>query len=85
MCHMPQEGLVGNRVIPALGLWNVVRAMERAFPVLMSPGMDAVTSSAGASAQGLEELWIQQASAHAWPGVGHDHAALHGTGGRQPV
>ena len=35
--------------------------MERAFPVLISPGVDAVTASAGSSVQGLEELWILQA------------------------
>lgn len=57
-----QEGLVGNRVIPAARLWNVVLAMERAFPVLISPGVDAVKASAGSTDQGLEELWILQVS-----------------------
>ena len=55
-----QDGLVGNRVIPALGLWGVVLAMERAFPILMSPGVDLVKASCGASAQSMEELWVQQ-------------------------
>ena len=57
-----QEGLVGNRVITAARLWDVVLAMQRAFPVLISPGVDAVTASAGSSAQGLEELWVLQVS-----------------------
>ena len=52
---------MGNRAIPPLGLWGVVLAMERAFPVLMSPSVDLAKGSCNASAQGVEELWIQQA------------------------
>ena len=55
-----QDGLVGNRVIPSLGLWGVVLAMERAFPILLSPGVDLVRASHQPSAQSMEELWIQQ-------------------------
>lgn len=58
--HATQAGLVGNRAIPSTGLWNVVLAMERAFPVLLSPGVDAVRSQEASSMGTVSKLWIQQ-------------------------
>lgn len=60
MVHDAQAGLVGNRAIPAASLWNVVLAMERAFPVLMGPGVDAVRPHEDRGQQVLCQLWIQQ-------------------------
>ncbi|KAK9917040.1 hypothetical protein WJX75_000268 [Coccomyxa subellipsoidea] len=57
-----EAGLVGNRAIPSTGLWNVVLAMERAFPVLLSPGVDAVRSQEASGMGSVSKLWIQQAA-----------------------
>lgn len=34
--------------------------MERAFPVLMSPGVDAVRSQQAVGLEAVSRLWIQQ-------------------------
>ena len=56
---------MGNRAVPAANVWAVVQAMEKAFPVLMSPAVDAVRAMTAAlhpTAEALALLWIQKAS-----------------------
>jgi len=55
--------MVGNRALPTKKLWAVVQAMEKAFPVLMSPSVDAVramTDDLHLTAEALALLWIQK-------------------------
>ena len=56
---------MGNRSVPAGSVWAVVQAMEKAFPVLMSPAVDAVRASESGlhpTSESLALLWVQKAS-----------------------
>ena len=56
---------MGNRAVPAANVWAVVQAMEKAFPVLMSPAVDAVRASESGlypTSESLALLWVQKAS-----------------------
>ncbi len=56
---------MGNRSVPAANVWAMVQAMEKAFPVLMSPAVDAVRAMTAAShptAEYLALLWVQKVS-----------------------
>ena len=59
---MLQEGLKGNRVIEP-SLWAVVTALERAFPLLLGPTMQAATAALPVSAEQPQhalQLWLLQ-------------------------
>lgn len=54
---------MGNRALPSTSVWAVVLAMEKAFPVLMGPGVDAVrtmTYSQQLTSESLALLWVKQ-------------------------
>ena len=54
---------MGNRAVPAANVWTIVLAMEKAFPVLISPAVDAVramTDGLHLTAEALALLWIQK-------------------------
>ena len=60
---MTQDGLEGNRAVPAADVWAMIHAMEKAFPVLMSPAVDAVramTASSHLPEESLALLWVQK-------------------------
>ena len=54
---------MGNRALRSATLWPVVLAMEKAFPVLMSPAADAVrrvASSEHLTDALLAFMWVQK-------------------------
>lgn len=55
---------MGNRALPSATLWPVVLAMEKAFPVLMSPAADAVRRAASSEHLTdalLASMWVHKA------------------------
>lgn len=55
---------MGNRAVRSATLWPVVLAMEKAFPVLMSPAVDAVRTVASSEhlTDGLlATVWVKKA------------------------
>ena len=56
---------MGNRAVPAASVWAMVQAMEKAFPVLLSPTADAVralTDGLHPTAESSALLWIKKVS-----------------------
>lgn len=69
---------MGNRALPSTSVWEVVLAMEKAFPVLLSPSVDAVRmmgESQHLMTEALAILWVQKVGYRAFTPLGKEQKA----------